>query len=683
MEPNEVTERTFVTIGTQTEILNTTSLTRSDSFNMIVDPPSSSTTPVTAAGPSASSTTSSVTSVITLPFHRLTKSHNRCPVCLYYYSDTGSSALQFESYTRVRAFLEHNIVIVSGARCCVRHVDSGYFTTQALQLILHGEKRCDLSLEELLDIFTATKHEFLSKVSTVQDASNTPPLDFDGFTRLSSDNYYVLTGLKLEDFNNLCSRIPRTSLKDTSNRSARTAIACLLMKLRLGVSHQVLATLLLFKDKRTVSRVIHSARKALIEHFVPHFLGFEHITRRDVIDIHTRPLADLLLSDQPGRVILILDGTYIYFQKSANNVLQRRTFSLHKGKPLVKPMLITTTTGYIVACMGPYFADYKNNDAEITKHILCHNKENIAKWLRKGDILVIDRGFRDALDYLHLLGYQTHMPAFLSKGAKQFDTASANQTRFVTKIRWVIESANGRIKQWRLFDKVLPNSLLKTVGDLVAIVCALQNSYGAPFIQSMKKDKELAQKMLHLRDETNELGDLVAKLRDKAEKPLQWKELDASDTVPDFPHLTFKQLNDLTLGTYQLKQAKSYTVEHLAADGKYVVKVGKHRPDLIKAKIQSRHRNSVSYDVWIRYSSQEILGWYCTCPAGARVVGCCAHSASIIWYLSFARHHPEHLKQESSTFLNSLADAAEYSDISDDSGPDSDSDDENTLYSLA
>ncbi|CAF4604568.1 unnamed protein product [Didymodactylos carnosus] len=179
-----------------------------------------------------------------------------------------------------------------------------------------------------------------------------------------------------------------------------------------------------------------------------------------------------------------------------------------------------------------------------------NNKENIRQWLQKGDILVVDRGFRDSLKYVKLLGYQTYMPAFLSKGSKQFDTQTANETRFVTKIRWMIESANGRIKQWRLFDKVLPNSLLKTVGDLVAIVRALLNCYGAPFIQDFSKDKLLGKKMRQLRDQTNELGEYVAKLKSKTEIPIQYKELDAADTVPDFPRLTLEQLNDITLGEF-------------------------------------------------------------------------------------------------------------------------------------
>jgi hypothetical protein len=36
-----------------------------------------------------------------------------------------------------------------------------------------------------------------------------------------------------------------------------------------------------------------------------------------------------------------------------------------------------------VALIGPYFADYKNNDAEITKHMIYENKENIAQRLEK------------------------------------------------------------------------------------------------------------------------------------------------------------------------------------------------------------------------------------------------------------------------------------------------------------
>ena len=78
-----------------------------------------------------------------------------------------------------------------------------------------------------------------------------------------------------------------------------------------------------------------------MDHFVPKHLEFEHISRWNVIDQHTCPLGKRLFTN-PGddKAILILDGTYIYVQKSSNNILQRRIFSMHKGRPLIIPMMI-------------------------------------------------------------------------------------------------------------------------------------------------------------------------------------------------------------------------------------------------------------------------------------------------------------------------------------------------------
>ena len=46
-------------------------------------------------------------------------------------------------------------------------------------------------------------------------------------------------------------------------------------------------------------------------------------------------------------------------------------------------MMIVTTTGYIVACIGPFFSDFKNNDASIMNDILLQNTDNILNWLEE------------------------------------------------------------------------------------------------------------------------------------------------------------------------------------------------------------------------------------------------------------------------------------------------------------
>jgi len=46
-------------------------------------------------------------------------------------------------------------------------------------------------------------------------------------------------------------------------------------------------------------------------------------------------------------------------------------------------MMIVSTTGYIVACIGPFFSDFSNNDASIMKDILLRNIEDILNWIEE------------------------------------------------------------------------------------------------------------------------------------------------------------------------------------------------------------------------------------------------------------------------------------------------------------
>ena len=225
--------------------------------------------------------------------------------------------------------------------------------------------------------------------------------------------------------------------------------------------------------------------------------------------------------------------------------------------------------------------------------------------------------------------------------------------------------------------------MLKNIGDYFAIVCALIKAYRPLFIADISKDNAIADRMLRLVTQSNDVQTYVDKLKMTSEKALRWTLLNAKHSVKDFLHMTFSELNELTLSTFQLKQAKKYAIEHLSDDGSFDIKVAKQRDDLLRAQIQSRHKISILYDVWIQYDQKQILGWYCRCPNGCRVVGCCSHISSVIWYLSFARFHPEVLRESASSYLDSLTDAQNYSDISDDDGNESDDDNSQTLYTLA
>jgi len=73
--------------------------------------------------------------------------------------------------------------------------------------------------------------------------------------------------------------------------------------------------------------------------------------------------------------------------------------------------------------------------------------------------------------------------------------------------------------------------------------------------------------------------------------------------------------------------------------------------------MQSRHVSSKQNTLWIHYQRfgegrRAIKGWYCKC----KVVGCCAHVTSVIWYLGFARHQPT-MKIQAATIGQNLRDA--------------------------
>jgi hypothetical protein len=50
-------------------------------------------------------------------------------------------------------------------------------------------------------------------------------------------------------------------------------------------------------------------------------------------------------------------------------------------------MMIVSTTGYIIACIGPFLSNYSNNDASIMNNILDRNTDKILNWLKKVDFL--------------------------------------------------------------------------------------------------------------------------------------------------------------------------------------------------------------------------------------------------------------------------------------------------------
>ncbi|XP_021339896.1 uncharacterized protein LOC110441121 [Mizuhopecten yessoensis] len=310
-------------------------------------------------------------------------------------------------------------------------------------------------------------------------------------------------------------------------------------------------------------------------------------------------------------------------------------------------MMVVGSDGYVLSVLGPYMADYSNNDASIIKHMMNKNSEDMKDWLKENDVMVVDRGFRDAVEFLQESGLRVEMPSYLQKGAKQHTTEEANLSRLVTKVRWVVESANGRLKQWRLLDKVVPNTLVPQIGDFVRIICAICNKFRPPLANMDPQLEEEATKMLEKVCLSNKVQEFVEE-NNLVKRRVPYKKIDSiNDVLSDFPHLSMDDLRSITMGVYQIKQCICYSKEHLSDEGTYDLMFCTEFPSLLQVKIQSRHSKNSVHTLWIKYILEDmscpISGWYCTCKVGARVVGCCAHVASVLWYIGYQRHQDDPL----------------------------------------
>ena len=92
------------------------------------------------------------------------------------------------------------------------------------------------------------------------------------------------------------------------------------------------------------------------------------------------------------------------------------------------------------------------------------------------------------------------LPPFLN-GRRQFTAAEANQARYVTKLRWIVEAVNARIKQFKFFANTIQNSSLPYLERYLSIACAIINKYGPPIKMSTSEDIEIGQKMVTLRNQ--------------------------------------------------------------------------------------------------------------------------------------------------------------------------------------
>jgi hypothetical protein len=557
--------------------------------------------------------------------------YSKCVIC------NGHTRKRLPQAAAIQIYIKKRIYASGDIRCCTAHLVNGgnlLTVTSLNNVILARDKEGHLEKASL------TGSELENLLDALREKADEPVLDFSINTNLSDSESVQFTGYAKKEITYIANRyIRKGAIRASEARSIETALAVYLTKLRSGMTNQQLSAIF-HLSQNIIKNCISKVRKELDENLVPMRLGLKNISR-ELIEEHMSPMVKELHCESQDCVAVILDGTYIYIQKSSNNLFQRKTWSGHKNRHLVKPMVMVAPDGYILDITGPYFAT--ENDATILRGMLVKYGEHFNILFKPSDVIIVDRGFRDIVQELEQKGYVVKMPTCAPPTQKQLTTLQANETRLVTKVRWKVEDANGKIKQFRLLDRVRPNRSLDSLKADFRIAASLINEHFKP-VESDRADAQFIAQRMKARVK---LDNTLLQVVDQAgldRKGKIFRKMD-ENSCPEFPKLSEQDLRFITLGSYQLSKASAYATEHIKGTGRYKFQVctDTDMPGLLRVNIQSRHKSHTQYKVYIKYDQNgegydAITGYMCRCKIGLRTVGTCCHVASVLWYLGYARH---------------------------------------------
>lgn len=495
---------------------------------------------------------------------------------------------------------------------------------------------------------------------------------------LSKDSFKSETGLSIADFNELFANLPtlhRYFPRDL--KRARRALQMYLMRLHKGERYNRICRIFKLSYK-TAKAFTTKARIALLTDFVPNNLGFDAISREDIVQSASKMANTLYLDDgdhgEQNKAAIIADGTYVFCNKTQNFAKQKEFYSDHKKRNYFKPMVFVTTNGRFIEVFGPYKA--VDNDATILRKIFHTHAQLIEQKLQQGDIFILDRGFQDVYDFLTEKGFTVIQPGCIHKKTLgQLTTQQANVSRMATACRYVVETRNGHMKTiWRLFDRTwitydLPNAMTD-----YRIGASLINKFYKTMESNINDAETIAQNMLVKADcRQNEFAVII----DSHKFNKSVKSFTEGDLNMIFPKVTQDDFRLISLGNYQPKIMLSYIYEKIKLDERFIFfsfprelvttffgaltkKYHVNSPAVVLTIFQSRFRSAVKHRTYLFVDQnvkdrKGIILYYCGCQHGRRLVGCCVHILAFIAYLGYYRHHRNEIKGKS-TFIDNFFD---------------------------
>lgn len=218
-------------------------------------------------------------------------------------------------------------------------------------------------------------------------------------------------------------------------------------------------------------------------------------------------------------------------------------------------MMFVSPDGFIISAVGPFSAC--KNDARILTEILNQPDNLLFRNLRRGDVIVVDRGFRDCVRTLQMRGFVVKTPAFTQ--SNQLTRQQANASRNVTKTRFVIEVRNGHLKNiWKYFKGVKVHQSIPFLRKDFEIAAELINAFSSLIYNDKRDWQQIVATMTARNAVTSNFNQVVRQIPQSA--------FTQQNNLTLFPKLSYADLKNVSQGTYQIIQAPSYCQLHLASN---------------------------------------------------------------------------------------------------------------------
>lgn len=174
---------------------------------------------------------------------------------------------------------------------------------------------------------------------------------------------------------------------------------------------------------------------------------------------------------------VILDCTEIRVQTPSSKVLHSEIYSHYKSHTTLKGLFGITPDGSVSFVSSLFTGSI--SDIEITK------RSGILDLLEEGDQVMVDKGFpiQSVLDDKKC---SLVMPPFL-RCNDQFTKDQVTETQKIARLRIHVERAIRRVKEYHIFDAVIPLTLSGSINQIWTICCLLTNFRG-PLYEAVKKN---------------------------------------------------------------------------------------------------------------------------------------------------------------------------------------------------